>query len=197
MHPTIAKIIYFVGFWMANFVIRAPHIKTHHATAVSLNRKTPGDTSLFLAVGIGGFLIPLFYVFTPWLAFADYTIPLPVGLAGVVLLVLGDVVFWKSHRDLGRNWSPTLELREGHKLVETGIYARVRHPMYSAIWLLVIAEAMILPNYIAGLSGLIPFAILYVQRVGKEERMMLEQFGAGYERYMSRTGRLLPKFRKD
>ena len=67
--------------------------------------------------------------------------------------------------------------------------------MYLSIWLLVIAQAMILPNYIAGFSGLIPFGTLYFLRVGREERMMLEEFGADYQQYLNRTGRLLPKLR--
>jgi protein-S-isoprenylcysteine O-methyltransferase Ste14 len=195
MEPLVAKIIYVVGYWVANFVIRAPHIKTHQQAPIRANRKTRIDTSLFLAVSIGGFVIPLVYVFTPLFAFADYLIPLWVGVLGVVLLVLGDWIFWKSHKDLGRNWSPRLELRENHRLVTAGIYQRIRHPMYLSIWLLVIAQAMILPNYIAGFSALVPFALLYFVRVGKEEQMMREEFGSGYEEHLRKTGRLLPRFR--
>jgi protein-S-isoprenylcysteine O-methyltransferase Ste14 len=36
-------------------------------------------------------------------------------------------LFWRSHADLGRNWSPSLELREGHELVTEGVYRYVRH----------------------------------------------------------------------
>jgi protein-S-isoprenylcysteine O-methyltransferase Ste14 len=49
----------------------------------------------------------------------------------------------------------TLEVREQHALVTTGVYSRVRHPMYSA-WAL--AQALLLPNWIAGPAGLIGFA---------------------------------------
>jgi protein-S-isoprenylcysteine O-methyltransferase Ste14 len=113
------------------------------------------------------------------------------------LLALGDWVFWKSHQDLGRNWSPRLEIRESHRLVTEGIYRRIRHPMYLSIWLLVIAQAMILPNYVAGFSGLVPFALLYFLRVGKEEKMMGEEFGGEYEQYLRKTGRLVPKLWRD
>lgn len=195
MEPLVAKIIYGVGYWLANFAIRARHIKARQRVRVRSNRNTRLDTSLFLSVGVGGFLIPLLYVFSPLLSFADYSIPLWVGLTGVAVLAAGDWVFWKSHKDLGANWSPVLEIREEHTLVTAGIYARIRHPMYLSIWLLVIAQAMILPNYVAGFSGLIPFGILYFQRVGKEERMMLQEFGGEYEQYRTRTGRLLPKLR--
>ena len=66
--------------------------------------------------------------------------------------------------------------------------------MYLSLWLLVIAQALILPNYVAGFAGLLPFGILYFQRVAREERMMVEEFGSEYERYLHKTGRLFPKF---
>jgi len=193
MDPLVAKIIFVFGYVVANFVIRTPYIKAHQRLPIRSNRKTRVDTSLFVAVGVFGFFMPLIYVFTPLFSFADYSIPLAVGVAGVVVLIVANWVFWKSHKDLGGNWSPTLEIREDHKLVTNGIYRRIRHPMYLSIWLLVIAQAMILPNYAAGFAGLVPFAILYFQRVAREERMMLEEFGSEYEQYLQRTGRLFPR----
>jgi protein-S-isoprenylcysteine O-methyltransferase Ste14 len=47
---------------------------------------------------------------------------------------------------------------------------------------------------VAGWAGLLAFGTLYFLRVANEERMMLDQFGADYQRYRERTGRLLPKF---
>ncbi len=44
-------------------------------------------------------------------------------------------LFWRSHADLGRNWSQAFELRKGHELITHGVYRVVRHPMYAAIWL--------------------------------------------------------------
>jgi protein-S-isoprenylcysteine O-methyltransferase Ste14 len=193
MDPLLAKIIFVFGYVVANFVIRTPYIKAHQRLPIRSNRKTRLDTSLFLAVGVFGFFLPLLYVFTPLFSFADYSIPLSVGVTGIVILAVGNWVFWKSHKDLGGNWSPTLEIRQDHKLVINGIYQRIRHPMYLSIWLLVIAQAMILPNYVAGFAGLLPFGILYFQRVAKEERMMLEEFGTEYEQYSQKTGRLFPK----
>lgn len=193
MGPLLAKIIFVFGAVIANFVIRIPYIKAHHRLPIRSNRNTRLDTSLFLAVSLGGFLIPLLYVFTPLFSFADYSIPRWVGVTGVVVLVLADWVFWKSHKDLGGNWSPTLEIRRDHTLVAHGIYQRIRHPMYLSFWLLVTAQAMILPSYVAGFVGLLPFGILYFQRVAKEERMMMEEFGSEFERYLQKTGWLLPK----
>jgi protein-S-isoprenylcysteine O-methyltransferase Ste14 len=130
-----------------------------------------------------------------WLAFADYRIPLWVGLCGCALILLGNWLFWRSHRDLGTNWSPTMEIREAHQLVTTGIYRRIRHPMYAALFLLFTGQAMVLPNWLAGFCALVPFTVLYLVRVRSEERMMSEVFGAAYAEYAARTGRLFPRCR--
>jgi len=195
MNPFVAKIVFVLGFVVAIFIIRAPHIQAHRRAAIRAQRKTRADTVLLVLASVGGFLVPILYVFTPLFSFADYAIPVWIGLLGVAILIAADWVFWKSHRDLGRNWSPTLEIRENHQLITEGIYQRIRHPMYLSLWLLVFAQAMILPNYVAGFAGLLPFGILYFLRVDREERMMLEQFGSAYEDYRCKTGRLFPKLR--
>jgi len=194
MEPLVAKAVYLVGYWLANFAIRAPYIRARRRQTIRSNAKSVADTLLFLAVSIGGFGIPLIYVFSPLLSFADHALPLWCGALGGALLLIGNWVFWRAHKDLGANWSPTLEIRQSHALITHGIYRRIRHPMYLSIWLLVIAQAMILPNYVAGFSGLLPFAALYFVRVRREERMMAEEFGSAYEAYCQRAGRSFPKF---
>jgi len=101
-------------------------------------------------------------------------------------------LFYRTHKDLGRNWSVTLEVRDRHTLVTNGVYSRVRHPMYSAFWLWALAQALLLPNWIAGPAGLIGFGTLFFLRVGREEALMTETFGDEYRRYMARTARILP-----
>ncbi|MBR0916512.1 isoprenylcysteine carboxylmethyltransferase family protein [Bradyrhizobium japonicum] len=89
----------------------------------------------------------------------------------------------------------SLDVRENHELVTEGIYRRVRHPMYSAFWLWTIAQALLLPNWIAGFAGLAGFGILFFGRVAREGRMMLQTFGDGYREYIARIGRTFPSIR--
>jgi protein-S-isoprenylcysteine O-methyltransferase Ste14 len=87
----------------------------------------------------------------------------------------------------------SLQLKDGHKLITTGVYEKIRHPMYTAFWLWALAQALLLPNWIAGFAGLVGFGALYLLRVGPEEQLMIDQFGDEYRDYMARTGRILPK----
>jgi protein-S-isoprenylcysteine O-methyltransferase Ste14 len=64
--------------------------------------------------------------------------------------------------------------------------------MYSSFLLSAIAQALLLPNWIAGLSGLVGIAVLFFYRVDKEEAMMTGTFGEQYRAYMRRTARVVP-----
>jgi protein-S-isoprenylcysteine O-methyltransferase Ste14 len=98
----------------------------------------------------------------------------------------------RSHADLGINWSISLELRENHRLVTCGVYRRIQHPMYTAIFLQAIAQALLLPNWLAGPACLIAFLFMLPLRIRPEESMMLEKFGGDYVSYIGRTKRLIP-----
>lgn len=67
--------------------------------------------------------------------------------------------------------------------------------MYASQWLWSVAQPLLLQNWIAGWVGPLLFLPLYVLRVPREERMMLEQFGEAYRAYVSRTGRVFPRLK--
>jgi protein-S-isoprenylcysteine O-methyltransferase Ste14 len=134
----------------------------------------------------------MIYVFTGEPRFADYTFVPLLGVVGALLMIAALVLFRMTHKHLGRNWSVTLDTRKTHTLIDTGIYAHLRHPMYSAFWLLALAQAALLQNWIAGLAGPVAWATLFFLRVGHEERLMIDTFGDQYRRYMQRTKRVLP-----
>ena len=176
---------------IAMIAIRAPHGQRSRGVKVAKSRKGPLEIAL-LSFAWLGFFIPLLWVVTPLLAFADYPLrPVPF-VAGVLCLAVGLWFFHRSHADLGTNWSITLEVRENHQLVTHGIYRRVRHPMYMALFLYSVGQALALPNWVAGPSYLVAFGLLFALRLGPEERMMREEFGADYDAYVARTKRLIP-----
>lgn len=151
------------------------------------------DRILIGVLFVGTFLLPALYLFTPWLAFADYRLPAWAPWCGTLVMCAALWLFWRSHADLGQNWSRTLEVRKGHQLVEHGVYRSIRHPMYAAIWLFSLAQGLLLQNWLAGWSAFVTFALMYFVRTPGEERMMGEFFGQEYQDYMQRTGRLFPR----
>ena len=104
-------------------------------------------------------------------------------------------LIWRSHADVGRNWTMTPQIREGHSLVTGGVYWWIRHPMYAGHLLWALAQPLLLWNWIAGLVMLATFVPLYLYRVPREERMMLDHFGDEYRAYIERTGRVIPRLK--
>jgi protein-S-isoprenylcysteine O-methyltransferase Ste14 len=191
MTRTIAEIIWGLGC-VAWFVIRFPHARRARRTRVVGGDRGVREMAL-LAISFAGLgVVPFVYTITGWPAFADYAFRPPLAVLGALVFAAALWLFVRTHHDLGRSWSVTLEIREAHALVTRGVYARVRHPMYSAFFLWAIAQALLLPNMIAGFSGLIGFGILFAGRVGHEEAMMLKTFGEEYRAYMARTKRIVP-----
>lgn len=190
------KTAYFLGL-LAEMAIRVPHERQRRQTRMTVDRVDWSERSLLGLMFVGMFFVPATYAFTSRLDWADYRLRQGArGLAGGVgtmVLAVAVWLFWRSHADLGRNWSPSLQLREGHELVTGGVYRSVRHPMYASMWLWGVAQALLLQNWIAGWASLVLFLPLYLLRVPREERMMLDEFGEGYRAYMNRTGRVVPR----
>jgi len=191
MFNSIFKIIYFILFVVV-FIVRKIFTAGNKKQEFVVEEKSAGDVLLLTFDGIG-MLIPLVYVFSTWLDFADYNMPDWVGWIGIVLFMDAIMVLYFSHAHLGKNWSPVLGIQKEHTLVMSGIYKYIRHPMYAAHLLWAIAQILILHNWIAGYSFIVVMIPHYLMRVGKEEQMMVEQFGGEYEDYMKTTGRIFPK----
>jgi protein-S-isoprenylcysteine O-methyltransferase Ste14 len=190
MNPWLAKALVLAGS-VVMIAIRAPHGRRSRTVKVAKSHRTPLETGL-LVLAWAGFFVPLIWAASPIFSFAEY--PLRTGplVAGVMCLVIGLWLFYRSHADLGTNWSITLEVREQHRLITQGVYRRIRHPMYSALVLYSIGQALVIPNWVAGPSNLVAFAILFALRVGAEEKMMVETFGDEYASYLAETKRLVP-----
>jgi protein-S-isoprenylcysteine O-methyltransferase Ste14 len=137
-------------------------------------------------------IIPFIAATTTLLRGADLTFRPGLAWLGAAVFALALWIFWSAHRELGRNFSPTLVVREQHTLVTAGIYGYMRHPMYTAFWLWVIAQALLLQNWVVAICGVIGWGILFFDRIGQEEAMMRETFGKQYDAFASRTKRLVP-----
>ena len=190
MNPWIARAVVLAST-VVMIAIRAPHGRRSRNVRVATSHKTPLETGLLILAWVG-FFVPLIWVASPAFSFAEYPLGTGPFIGGVMCLVIGLWLFYRSHADLGTNWSITLQVREQHRLITRGVYRRIRHPMYLALVLYSVGQALVIPNWVAGPANLIVFATLLALRVRAEERMMGEAFGDEYAVYSARTKRLVP-----
>ena len=199
MDETLCKIIFFTGLFIVE-IIRFPHrlrVSRYRKDKKIQESRIDKGESVLLTIGfIGMWLVPLIYIFSSWIDWADYSLPWEAGWIGTFLFICVIGIIWKAHADLGKNWSPSLEINEGQQLVTTGIYRYIRHPIYLAVWLQTLAQCLLLQNWIAGWTGIATFLPVYVIRVPREEKMLLDLFGNRYKTYMKKTGRILPSWRR-
>lgn len=182
-----------IAAMLVSTAIRWPHARRNRRNRIVRHMKDGLEKALMVAVFVGMMILPLLWITTGRPAFANYTRPDWLGWIGVAATASGLWLFWRSHADLGRNWSPTLEVHDAHTLVTQGVYARMRHPMYASIFLWCIAQALLLPNWVAGPAGFASFLVMYLLRVPREEQLMLDRFGTAYGDYMRRSGRIVPR----
>jgi protein-S-isoprenylcysteine O-methyltransferase Ste14 len=191
MTPALSKFA-FVMLAIGWYLIRYEYARRSRRETIQRSDRGFRESALLLISLTGLGIVPFIYVATAIPHFADYTFHPFQAWLGLFVAITALFMFHVTHRALGRNWSVSLDVRKDHQLVTEGIYRRVRHPMYSAFWLWAVAQALLLPNWVAGFSGLVGFGILFFGRVAREERMMLETFGDDYRVYMARTGRIFP-----
>ena len=188
---SIGEIAWVLGI-VAWYFIRRPYERRAKRVRVVSHRRSTSEMLGLAAALLGLAIIPAFYVATGIPEGADHPARLWAVVVGAAIFCLARWVFRRTHKELGRNWSITLEIRDKHELIRRGPYALVRHPMYTSFLLMGVGQAFLLPNWVAGLAGLAGFAVLFLLRVDKEERMMMEMFGSEYRDYMADTKRIIP-----
>lgn len=92
---------------------------------------------------------------------------------------------------IGKNWSPLIQLKEGHELIKTGPYALVRHPIYSGLMFATLGTA-IAYGELSGFLGFVMVVAAWGYKSRLEESAMAEQFGAQYESYRAQVKGLVP-----
>lgn len=112
---------------------------------------------------------------------------------GVVLGIVSLPLLAWTQQALGSNFSPTLHVRREHRLVTSGPYRYMRHPMYTALFLSMAAILLLTRSWLVGGVPLVGLCVIVLLRVEREERVMIGKFGDAYRDYMKRTGRFLPR----
>lgn len=128
----------------------------------------------------------LFHIRTLWSADVDF------AWAMFALVVLGFAFAWWARIHLGTLWSGTVTRKEDHRIVDTGPYGLVRHPIYTGLILSALATALVRGEVFA-LVGVALFALGCWMKARVEERILAEGLGVeAYANYRARVPMLVP-----
>jgi protein-S-isoprenylcysteine O-methyltransferase Ste14 len=127
-------------------------------------------------------------------AMIDPLSPLALGEAAVIAVMMAAAValFSWASRTMGRNWSLVARTRSDHELVTTGPFAHVRHPIYSAMTLLLLALSIATGTELRLIVALPLYALGTWLRIAHEERLLHAAFGDAYAAYAARVPRFIP-----
>ena len=187
----LAAVILFTGIGISSYFRR----KADKESGGSISRKVDG-TPMMTVIRIGGLILwltPLVYLMNPaWMEWAKIGLPEGVRWLGVALGMLCVFGIYWLFSSIGRSITPTSATRKEHKLVTSGPYRWVRHPLYTVGSCMFLAFGMMADNWFIALLGILAFVAMAI-RTPKEEANLIEKFGDEYREYMKRTGRFFPK----
>jgi protein-S-isoprenylcysteine O-methyltransferase Ste14 len=128
-----------------------------------------------------------------WLSTRFVPDTVAIGATGVALTVLGVAFAIWARWHLGQNWSATVTLKEGHELIRSGPYGRIRHPIYTGMLLALAGTALAVGEY-RGLLGLGTAIVCFTAKARKEERYLVTEFGEKFKEHIRQTGMFFPKW---
>ncbi|HSR40743.1 MAG TPA: isoprenylcysteine carboxylmethyltransferase family protein [Longimicrobiales bacterium] len=135
----------------------------------------------------------LWLVYPPALGWSAVSVAPALRWTGILVTASGlGLAVW-SLRHLGSNVTPTAIARPDAELVDTGPYRRVRHPLYSSMFLTVPGIAMASASLVVLVAGAAMLATIVV-RTRAEEKNLERELGEDYRSYVDATGRFFPRF---
>ena len=115
-----------------------------------------------------------------------------VGIAAVLLAAASAAIMIAAERTLGRQFAYQARLVGGHRLITSGPYRWVRHPIYTGLYGLALATALVRGNWLLIPIFTAVFAVGTAMRVRSEERLLRDEFGPEFEEYARRVPAVIP-----
>ncbi len=111
---------------------------------------------------------------------------------GLILLALGVFLRFWGIIHLKSQFTRHVTVQKGDKIVSSGPYRKLRHPLYTGLFLIGIGMALYMTSLIAAIAGGLLLAFALIRRMQHEEAMLVEQFGPEYKEWMKHRARLIP-----
>lgn len=171
-------------YWLAS-ALRAKKSATHEADALRVFR--------LLVLALTFTLLLSNAAHTGWLGRRFMPENEPVRWAGLGVTVTGLALCIWARLHLGAYWSDKVVLKVDHRLIRTGPYARLRHPIYSGVLLAIAGTALVVGEWRC-IVALVLLGVNYIVKATREERMLSSQFAEEYTSYRRQAGFLVPRF---
>ena len=161
-----------------------------HSNASSAQAQDRGSMRLLwiaIVIGVGCAIA------AQWVPSARLHVPSSiVGTVALVLIVTGLIVRWVAILTLGRLFTVDVAIQRDHQLIQTGLYRLVRHPSYAGLLIAFLGLGLFFANWLSVVLLLVPITLAVINRVVKEEQVLLQALGVPYAAYCARTKRLIP-----
>lgn len=194
IEPGILPTLVFIGVVVSWFVFAGLFLFRKKPPQASERRRERASIAGIVAQGMSYALVWAVHR-QPFTPLFPMPFSLEIVLAGVTVTLAASSVWvvLAAVRTLGRQWSYTARLVEGHKLVTEGPYRIVRNPIYTAMFGMLAATGLAVSHWMALLAAAVLFAAGTLIRVRSEEKLLRETFGAEFEAYARRVPSLLPR----
>lgn len=116
----------------------------------------------------------------------------PLQLSGLGLMFAGIAVRWTAIHALGAFFTGRVQIQEGHTLIRTGLYSRLRHPAYAGSLLAYVGLGLAFANWWTLAGSVLPYLVAIGYRIHVEEAVLRETFGPAYAQYARTTKRIVP-----
>jgi protein-S-isoprenylcysteine O-methyltransferase Ste14 len=129
--------------------------------------------------------------FTPFISVSK---PMEITASAFAILAAASsvILIMTAVKTLGKEWSVTARLVEGHKLATSGPYAYVRHPIYTGMLGMLLATGLAISHWRALLAALAIFLMGTLIRIRREEKLLREAFGQEFDDYSRRVPAIIP-----
>lgn len=198
MLETIFRILFVLSF------IAMMTIRIYFQSKVLCERRKMDfrEAPLSLAAGCVAALVTIVfgseYIIAPGFFEFAYVLPYPLGLRwfGAIILAGGITLLAVAHAHLGRSFHSLVVAKQDHVFVDSGPYRWIRHPIYVAYMMNYVGGGLLAGNWVLTFVPALMFTVLVTTRMGREEQLLIDEFGGRYMDYMQRTGRLIPRIGK-
>lgn len=115
-----------------------------------------------------------------------------LSMVALVLMIFGYILRWVAIRQLSQFFTVNVQIQSGHKLIQTGLYAYMRHPSYTGALIMFFAISLCYYNWLAIIFIMAPITAAFLYRINVEESALSSAFGETYVEYCKRVKRLIP-----